>query len=343
MGQRRIIPQCLPSGKRGTLVVTLGALLLACVSCTRHAQTEQETESRIPIGLVYLLEHPSITQGLDGFKEELARVEAERNVKFDVIYSNAFGDIKNVHSILQSFLRADVSGVVALTTPCAQAAAAIIQDRPVIFVGVSDPVAAGLVPSLSAGRENVTGTTSQVPNEKTLALARELYPELRRLGILYSVGEANSRAIIDDLHAQIEAGNIPLDLVEMPIANSSELLAAANRVASRSDALLIINDNGVVSSVDLVLRAADAAGIPVFASDIDTVKRGAAFTYGLDYRDEGRAAARLVEKILLDRASPATIPVHVNDRSYLFLNDSFVSSYGQLPPDVVQEATIIGE
>src|SRR5690349_17219591 len=100
------------------------------------------------VGLVYLLQHPAIDQGIDGFKTELQKIETETGAKFEVTYSNAFGEPKNINGIVASFQQHNVDAIVALTTPCAQIAKKMVNDKPVIFVGISDPIGADLVKTL---------------------------------------------------------------------------------------------------------------------------------------------------------------------------------------------------
>ncbi len=63
--------------------------------------------------------------------------------------------------------------ILAITTPSSQVIAQKIKDIPVVFSGVTDPVAAGLVSSLEAPGANVTGMTDMSPVDEHLALIRE--------------------------------------------------------------------------------------------------------------------------------------------------------------------------
>lgn len=118
----------------------------------------------IYVGVVYLMSHPSIEDGLAGFREGLQTLQDETGAQITAEYTNAFGEMANVTRAVRAYRDKEVDVVVALTTPCAQIAHQEIQDRPVIFVGVTDPIGAGLVDVLEVGKGNVVGTTSLVPH-----------------------------------------------------------------------------------------------------------------------------------------------------------------------------------
>lgn len=299
-----------------------------------------ETKS-FKIGLVYLVQHPAIDQGLDGFKTELQRIETETGAKFDVTYSNAFGEPKNVNGIVSSFQQNNSDVIVALTTPVAQIAKQMESSKPVIFVGVSDPISAGLVTTLDQGMNNVTGTTSQDPNFETLELAIKLFPSMKKVGIVYTASESNSVSILNSLDEKIKNKSLGVSIVRKAITSTTEILPATNALLSDVDAMFLINDNTVVSSVDLLVKESAKRNKPIFASDVDSVKKGALFTYGLNYKDEGIAAANILKRILLEKKSPAQIPVYINNKYYLYVNNELFKY--PIDSTLVAGAEIVGK
>src|SRR5688500_10303918 len=131
-------------------LVLVAILLIALVAYAKFLR-RPSSPGAFKIGLVYLLQHPAIDQGIDGFRSELQKVQESTGATFDVTYSNAFGEPRNLNGIIAAFQREGVDAIVALTTPAAQVASRSVLDRPVIFVGVSDPVAAGLVDTVDRG------------------------------------------------------------------------------------------------------------------------------------------------------------------------------------------------
>lgn len=327
--------------KKKTLPILLGTVAVLGVLGYLIVNRPMPENRSFKVGLVYLLQHPAIDQGIDGFKAELQKIETETAAKFEVTYSNAFGEPKNVNGIIASFQQHNVDAIIALTTPCAQIAKKMVNDKPVIFVGISDPIGAELVKTLDSGLDNVTGTTSQDPNFETLELAKKLFPSMRKVGIVYTSSEANSVSILNNLDEKIKSKNLDFQIVRKAISTTTEILPAARALLSEVDAMFLINDNTVVSSVDLLVKESTKAQRPIFASDVDSVKKGALFTYGLNYKDEGTASADILKAILLDKKLPSQIPVYVNNKYYLYVNNELFGY--PIDTALVSGAEIVGK
>ncbi|MEA4936096.1 MAG: ABC transporter substrate-binding protein [Paludibacter sp.] len=298
-------------------ILVLLAIIVIAVAVSQFLRKEK---SNVKVGVVYLMEHPSITEGLDGLKSQLDSIENETGLKFDVTYQNAFGEMINIEKIVKSFKDNNVDVILALTTPCAKVAQNQFKDKPIIFVGVTDPVADKLVDNLNFGKGNITGTTSKVPSTKILQFALELFPEIKKVGVLYSTGENNSIAILTQLESDIRTFNLPIELVKKGVTATVDIQKIAESTMNETDALFVINDNGIVSSVNILIKATDNAHKPIFASDIQSVKQGALFTFGLNYKDEGIAAANILKEIIIENKKPSEIPVFVNQKDYFVVN-----------------------
>lgn len=96
-------------------------------------------------------------------------------------------------------------------------------------------------------------------------------------------------------------------------------------------------DNTVVSSFEALLTVAKAAKIPVFASDSDTVKRGAVATYGIDYYKLGRQTGVMAARVLKGE-KPGTIPVETLKDVQLIVNEAAVKAAGLSVPDKMKAA-----
>lgn len=292
------------------------------------------------VGVVYFMKHPSIMEGLEGLEIQLDSIQQEYGIQLDIDYNNAFGEILNIHKIIKSYTENNVDIIIALTTPCAKIAQSQIKDKPIIFVGVTDPVSEKLVDNLSSGKGNITGTTSKVPSIKILHQAISFFPSIKKVGIIYSTGESNSVSIIEQLKVDIETHKLNIELITKGVSQSIDIQKAASAAVKETDALFIINDNGIVSSANILIKESDAAHKPIFASDIESVRRGALFTHGLTYKDEGIAAANILKKILIDGKSPGEIPIFINKQSYYFVNKKLLTNF-DIDLASVTNATIV--
>lgn len=317
------------------VVVVLSVLTIWFVN-----KSSREEKSDFKIGIVYLLEHPSIREGLDGIEKRLDQVMHETKVNFSIRTDNGNGDMATIRRIIASYEQGNFDVIMALTTPVAKIAQNDVKDTPIVFVGITDPVREGLVDSLSKGKGNLTGTTSRVQSVRILQKAIELFPRMKKVGVLYSPSESNSIAILDVLDQQVQALRLPVQIIRKEVLQTTDIQKITIVALQESDALFVINDSKIVASVEILIQAALRAHKPIFASDISSVRKGALFAYGLDYGDEGIAAANIVKQILLDKIAPSRIPVFINERNYFYVNKNIIDKYN-VSATALSNATIV--
>lgn len=282
-------------------------------------------EQTVKLGLTQFVEHPaldSIRQGiLDGLKE--AGYEDGKNLAVD--YQNAHADMNNTVTIAQKYTGDQKDIVIAIATPSAQAAAKAITDKPVIFSAVTDPLSAQLVSSLESPDGNVTGTSDKVSMEQQLELVKTFLPELKKLGVIYTTSEVNAEVQVKDLEEATKKAGV--ELVKAGTSQMSEIQLAAQGLVGNVDAIFIPIDNSVVSAFEAVLGVAEQNKIPVFASDTDTVKRGAVATYGIDYYQMGKQTGEMAARVLKGQAIGQT-PVEVSKTADLYINETAAEKFG---------------
>ncbi|GED54472.1 MULTISPECIES: ABC transporter substrate-binding protein [Brevibacillus] len=320
------------------LSACLFAGLTACGNQPEAASTGSATpaaggEQVVKLGLTQFVEHPAldaIRQGIvDGLKE--SGYEDGKNVELD--YQNAHGDMNNTVSIAQKYAGDGKDLVIAIATPSAQAAAKAITDKPVVFSSVTDPLSAQLVSSLEKPDKNVTGTSDKVSMEQQLKLVKTFLPELKKLGVIYTTSEVNSEVQVKELEEAAKKEGI--EVVKAGISQLSEVQLAAQGLAGKTDAMFIPIDNTVVSSFEAVLGAAEQNKIPVFASDTDTVKRGAVATYGIDYYQIGKQTGEMASRILKGQ-KVADTPVEVSKQADLYINEKAAETFGLTVPEALK-------
>jgi putative ABC transport system substrate-binding protein len=327
--------------RRAVHAVLAACLSIALTACgTQSGQTTDATataangQQTVKLGLTQFVEHPAldaIRQGIvDGLKA--SGFEEGKNVELD--YQNAHGDMNNTVSIAQKFAGDGKDLVVAIATPSAQAAAKAIADKPVIFSSVTDPLSAQLVSSLEKPDKNVTGTSDKVSMEQQLELVKRFLPHLKKLGVIYTTSEVNSEVQVKELEEAAKKQGI--EVVKAGISQLSEVQLAAQGLASKTEAMFIPIDNTVVSSFEAVLGAAEQHKVPVFASDTDTVKRGAVATYGIDYYQIGKQTGEMAARILKGQ-KVADTPVEVSKQTELYINETAAAKFGLAIPDELKQ------
>lgn len=315
--------------RRGFIGAVLAAAVL--VACS---PSDGGTSETVRIGAVTIVSHPSLDLIYEGIVEELAELGYVEGENLQIGLENPQGDQSTLAGIANSYAASDNDLFVAIATPPAQALAQVIQDRPIVFASVTDPVAAGLVDSMAVPGGNVTGTSDQLPPDLQLEALLSIMPELSSLGIVYSSSEVNAEVQATAMREAAERRGIEVQIAT--VVNSSEVAQAAESLSV--EAYYVGNDNTVVSAMESMVQVGERNQRLVFTSDADSVERGAAASYATDYKAQGRQTARMMVRILEGEA-PAEIPVEVQDDLELTLNPEAAARMGvELSPEVLEQA-----
>lgn len=311
--------------------MTLGALALAMAA---SLATAAEVKS---VAVVAIVEHPALDSARDGILEALneAGYQPGENLRWQ--YQSAQGNTGTAAQIARKFIgdRADV--LVGIATPTAQALVAGTKQIPVVFTAVTDPVQAQLTPGWEASGTNVTGVSDVLELGKQIELIMEIVPDVKKVGMVYNPGEANSVAVVDAFKKMLpEYG---LELMEAAAPRSVDVRNAALSLAGKVDVIYTSTDNNVVSAYEALAKVGSDTKTPLIASDTDSVKRGAIAAMGVDYRDLGRQTGRLVVRIL-EGEDPGIIAPQTSDNLQLFINVTAAQRQGvDLSEDLLQRAT----
>ncbi|WRS30715.1 ABC transporter substrate-binding protein [Actinomycetaceae bacterium MB13-C1-2] len=273
------------------------------------------SDASYTVGIIKQMEHPSLTAASDGFKAALE--ESGLNVKFDD--KDANGDKSVAASIAGTFKEQNVDLVLAIGTDSAQAAANAMDETPILFTAVTDPVDAQLVASWEEPGANVTGTSDANPVADQIELITEIVPGAKTVGVVYSPGEPNSVVQVEWVKEAAE--KLGIEVVESPSTESSMVKQAAQTLADKGvDAIYVPTDNTVVTSLESVLMVGEDNKIPVFGAEGDSVERGCVATYGLDYYQLGYETGLMAVQILKGEKQPGEIAVATLAEPQLYLN-----------------------
>ncbi|MDR2807984.1 MAG: ABC transporter substrate-binding protein [Spirochaetaceae bacterium] len=284
-------------------VVVLCMLCLVGFSALfAEGQRQTQKAQQIRIGIAKIVQHEALDACEQGIQDELKNRGV--NAVFDL--QNANGDVNTAAQIANKFKSDRVTVAVGIATPIAVALANTIQDIPIVFSTVTDPVAAGLVTSLERGQGNVTGLSDAVPTGDHIALFKEI-AGIKTLGYIYTSSEANSIASLQLVEEACKSQGIAL--ITQAISLSSELRQACEALVNRVDGVYLTTDNTVYSALPALLQVFNAARKPVFSSDVTSVYSGGALiASGFNYYKAGLATGAIIADILAGK-KPAEIPV----------------------------------
>lgn len=269
-------------------------------------------EGVVRIGVIQMVHHPSLDEIREAFLAEMLNLGYTED-NFDVRVGPG-NDMAALTSIAQIFIGDNVDLIMAITTPGALAAAGAVaaagSDIPIVFSAVSNPVNAGLVDRLDQTDRNITGISDALDVEAIFALVRQLTPDARRFGLVYSF-EPNAVSIINEVKEYFAANpQHGFSYIEATVTSTADVQDAALSLVGDIDAFFTATDNTVAAAMPLFAQVAIDAGLPIFTGADSMVRDGGFATVGIDYILLGAETARLVDKVL-DGTPVSQLPVVV--------------------------------
>jgi putative tryptophan/tyrosine transport system substrate-binding protein len=157
-------------------------------------------------------------------------------------YRWAEGRSERLAEIADEFVRRNVDIIVTTGTAAVIAAKQATAVIPIVFTSAGDPVATGLVASLSRPGGNVTGLSNQLPDAagKRVQFLREIVPNLRRLAILTNI--ASPIAVLETEQLQAAVRAVGLEILPFKIRRAEDIALAFEGLEGRADALYVISE-----------------------------------------------------------------------------------------------------
>ena len=258
---------------------------------------------------------------------ELGWVEG-RTIAIEYRWSQ--GRTERYAEIASEFVRIKVDAIVTVGS-AAPAVKQVTSVIPIVFAVGIDPVGSGLVASLSEPGGNVTGLSIQANDlaGKRLELLREVIPQLRRIAIMFNVG--NAQPVLEMGEAQAAARMIGLEVAPLVIQKAEDIAPAFQTLKNRADALYVAVDQLMVANRTTIIASALTARLPTIFSTSDFVKAGALISYGPSYIERFRCAADYVDKILRG-TKPGELPVEQPTKIELVINLATANALGLTVP-----------
>ena len=290
------------------------------------------------IGLIYFAPEVGADMCMKGLFDGLKEQGFEEKVNLEVRRAHAQAEIANIPLLVQNYAGSDVDIIVTMTTPVLTGALMTARSKPVVFTYVYDPIAAGAGKSPTDHLPNVTGVGSFPPIQDTVETIQRLVPGVRSVGTLYNNSEANSVKVMSVARGIFEQRGIRLQ--EIAITGTSEILLAAQALTQRGvQALWITGDNTAIQGFDAIVRTARDAKLPLIINDPEFVERGALVAVGIGWYETGRAASKVLARVLRGE-SPRNIPFENVAVKKLVLNQEVAKVLGiTFPPEMVQAAS----
>ena len=224
-------------------------------------------------------------------------------------YRYAEGKHDRLSQLAAELVRVKVDVILTFGTPGARAAKSATATIPIVFAVVSDPIAAGLVASLTRGGGNATGVTPNNPelSAKRVSLLKEVVPAATRISVLANPDFVATPQMVAETRRGAQTLRVELQTVEVREPADLEKAFAA-MVQAKSNGLIVLADPMFIAQRRRIVDLALTHRIPAMYHLRHFVGSGGLISYGAEYTEMFRQSAVLVDKILKG-AKPAELPV----------------------------------
>lgn len=331
--------------KNKNLLATIIALTVMVVVDLFLTQKEQNNSTnsteKVKIGVLQFVTHDSLDEIYKGIKAGLEEGGYTTTENLSIDFMNAEGDQSQVQTMSKKLVDNGNELLIGIATPAAQGLANATTELPIIMGAVTDPVGANLVTDLKNPGGNITGVSDQTPVADTVSLIKEITPDAKTIGVLYSSNEDNSKIQVAEFKAAAEEAGYTV--LEYAVASSNELASTVEVASSKVDALFTPVDNTVASAFSTVVSVANKSKTPIFTSVEDMVEGGGIASVTLSQYDLGVATGKMTAKIL-DGANPADTPVQIFNEGTVVVNQKVAKELGiTLSDDVINQASKVIE
>jgi putative tryptophan/tyrosine transport system substrate-binding protein len=247
---------------------------------------------------------------------EAGLVDGE-NLHLDAVFGQTH---EGLDAAAAQLIGLNVTLIVAWSTPAVAAAKRATSTKPIVMVGIADPIGAKLVDSLARPGGNVTGTTnlSRDLGGKVLDFLLQIVPQVRRLGVL--LNPSNEAAALQLRDTEVAAQMLGLELYIARATKVDDLEPAIKQLTvQRVSALVVLADPLFTAARSHIAEIALAHRLPSAFSRRENAEAGALLSYGPSLRSQFRRAAAYAAKILRG-AAPSELPVEQPTHLELVLN-----------------------
>ena len=299
--------------------ISISPDLLAQATTVYRRREAGKTKPKI--GIIQFALEPNVEICKQGILKALAENGYRDKENIEIIFKNAQADFSLINSIIQDFLRREVDIIIPLSTPCVQSAvqfAAGEKDTKVVFTYIFDPYRIGAAKTPTDHVPNMTGVACFPPIEGMLDLIKEMFPDRKKVGIVWNSSEANSEAVLIKIRAR--AAKVGLEVIEATVTGPAEVLEAARSLVNKgAQVFLNSGDNTVNVSFDSFVKVSQEKKIPVFSVDSEFIEKGSLAVLGPDYFQTGYEGGQYAAKVLGGK-NIATIPIRQTKETLFMIN-----------------------
>ena len=284
------------------LILLVLCLTLCLAAAVYPANAEEKTYK---VGVCQLVQHTALDAATQGFVDTLNDLLGD---KVTIEVQNASGDSATCITIINNLLAKNVDLIMANATPALQAASAATGDVPILGTSVTDYATALDISDWTGTTGfNVSGTSDLAPLDGQAAIIQELFPDAKKVGLIYCSAEANSAYQINVIKGYLT--EMGYECEEFAFTDSNDVASVVESACASSDVLYIPTDNTAASCTEAIRNVIEVAKMPVVAGEEGICSGCGVATLSISYYELGVETAKMAYEILVNGADVSTMPV----------------------------------
>ena len=277
--------------------VLIALFLLAGVSAV--------AEDTYKVGVCQLVQHVALDAATQGFQDAL-KAKLGDKVVFDV--QNASGDSVTCSTIVNGFVSDNVDLIMANATAALQSVVAATGDIPILGTSITDyATALDIDDWTGATGMNVSGTSDLAPLDQQAQMLHDLFPDAKKVGLLYCSAEPNSKYQIDNIKVYLT--DMGYECAEYTFSDSNDVASVTQNACDGCDVIYIPTDNTAASCTEAIRNVVEPAGKPVVAGEEGLCAGCGVVTLSISYYDLGYATGEMAYEILVNGADVSAMEV----------------------------------
>ncbi len=290
---------------RRTVLATVLAFVLALSSVLSFASCG-ETKKVYTVGICQLATHDALDAATKGFQDALKDKLGEDNVVFDT--QNAAAESAVCTTIVNSFVSKKVDLIMANATAALQAAYNATSTIPILGTSVTEyGTALNLKDFNGTVGGNVSGTSDLAPLNEQGDMLLELFPDAKKVGLLYCSAEPNSEYQVKYMEEYL--GGKGVTCTRFSFSDSNDVVSVTTRAATESDVLYIPTDNTAATCAEAIGGVVRVQKVPVIAGEAGICGGCGVATLSISYYDLGYKTGEMAAQILTGEADISTMPI----------------------------------
>jgi putative ABC transport system substrate-binding protein len=212
----------------------------------------------------------------------------------------------------------------------------------------ADPVRAGIVESLAHPGGNITGASIDAGpsiHGKRIALLREMFPAISKLGCLALRIQYNALATESPIAAAADTAGLPIAVSLLEIgAKETDWRAAVESISrAGANAVMVVDSPETFRNGTLIVKLLGEAKLPAIFAFAESVEAGGLMAYSFDLTELFKRVANNIDAILRG-AKPGDIPIYQVTKFELSINLKAAKQLGlSVPPALLASADKIVE